>query len=154
MSRRPPHSGQSSARHRNKWRAAPAGDALLQQVAGRLSGVLRHTDTVARLGGDEFAVLLQAASEADATTIAEALLCAMHESFDLGIVRIGASLGLTCHPENGADAETLLRCADIAMYVAKRSGHGIARYSVGHEMHLMHRVGPSSEMRDVLAPTG
>ena len=101
-----------------------AGDALLVKVAARLAACLRPADTIARLGGDEFAVLLDDLGEGgDAARAAKRLLEALQEPFSLEEreVYIGASIGIAA---GSADAETLLRDADLAMYRAKAEGKG------------------------------
>jgi diguanylate cyclase len=93
------------------------GDMLLQQLAARLQGILRESDTVARLGGDEFGLLLPATTAMGATCAADKLLMALEQPF----VRQGhrfvieASVGIAVYPQHGGDATTLLRRADIAM---------------------------------------
>lgn len=101
-----------------------AGDQVLQQMAQRLLGCVRESDTVARMGGDEFTVLLNnIADPGVAGTARESILQAMAEPFDLGdtAISLTASIGLAVHPEDGEDAETLLRCADAGMYGMKRA---------------------------------
>ncbi|MBS0536597.1 MAG: EAL domain-containing protein [Proteobacteria bacterium] len=109
-----------------------AGDLLLQEVAKRLSGCVRDGDTVARLGGDEFAVIQAGLglSAADATTLAERLIeaAAMPYQINGQDVVIGASIGISFAPEDGDDAEGLLRKADIAMYRAKADEKGAYRF--------------------------
>ena len=98
------------------------GDRLLQEVSSRLSGSVRAGDTVSRQGGDEFLILLrEIASEEEAARIAERLIQSMDEpiSIDGVELRIRGSIGITCFPDNGPDAETLIRNADAAMYAAK-----------------------------------
>src|SRR4051794_34652459 len=98
------------------------GDALLRQVGPRLSAILREQDVVARLGGDEFAVLLSVVDGvAEARLVAERLREALHRPFDVEGVALDVevSVGIAVGPMHGADAEELLRNADIAMYVAK-----------------------------------
>ena len=105
------------------------GDRLLQEVAARLGWVLRKADTVARLGGDEFAVLPAGTTDATAaTTIAGKILSALQEPVTIEgqPVELAASIGVAIYPEHGSDADTLLRRADAAMYVAKRAGTGCA----------------------------
>ena len=101
------------------------GDALLVQVAGRLSAVLRDSDTVSRLGGDEFTIILPGIkSRTDVEHIAEKIITVLKEPFELGQSRttIGASVGIALFPEHGMDTDKLKRSADIAMYQAKESG--------------------------------
>lgn len=103
------------------------GDLLLQQVAARLRTTLRASDSLARLGGDEFVALLpRVADSGDARKVAEDILREltrpfMTEGFTL---HISASLGVAVSPDCGEDADTLLRCADGAMYQAKLLGRG------------------------------
>ena len=115
-----------------------AGDELLKDVAVRLRTCLRRGDevaddgnnaepreTIARLGGDEFTVVLNTVRESsDAAIVAQRSLEALREPFVLSgqEVVVGASIGITAFPEDGADVDTLLRNADVAMYQAKERG--------------------------------
>lgn len=101
------------------------GDALLCEVAQRLSAAMRESDTVARLGGDEFAILLpNIALLEDALAAAEKLRRALHQPFSLNgrDVVIAGSIGIALYPDHGDSAERLLHLADDAMYAAKRRG--------------------------------
>jgi diguanylate cyclase (GGDEF)-like protein len=104
------------------------GDQLLQEVAPRLEGPLRRTDTLARIGGDEFAVLLPPpTSSAEAVEVARRLVDAMRpqfliDGFSLGV---GVSIGIALRPKHGHDLDSLLRSADQAMYAAKRDALGL-----------------------------
>lgn len=112
-----------------------AGDLLLRDVGPHLRDELRAGDTLARLGGDEFAVLLPGAGAAVSTAVAERILRALERPFVVEgqPLNVGASVGIACSPEHAGDAETLLRRADLAMYVAKR-GHGTwAMYTADQE---------------------
>jgi diguanylate cyclase (GGDEF)-like protein/PAS domain S-box-containing protein len=106
-----------------------AGDQLLVSVGERLRSVVRPSDTVARLGGDEFAILLEDSSEATAKQLAGRLLEVLEETVTVGghDLVVAGSLGIAIY-EKGAEAEHLLRDADVAMYAAKESGRG--RYEV------------------------
>ena len=98
------------------------GDWVLQQVASRLSGELRESDTVARLGGDEFAVLLPTTESADqARRVAEKLLQVVSEPMELDgqSIQLGASFGVALYPAHGRDAQALIQHADLAMSNAK-----------------------------------
>ena len=101
-----------------------AGDQLLKMIGPRLAPVLAsRAGELARLGGDEFAVLLRGLSdEAEVHSVAESLVTALREPFAVGSLRlsIDASVGAAIHPDHCADPSALLRCADIAMYEAKR----------------------------------
>ena len=99
----------------------PEGDALLVEVARRLRSALREADVVARLGGDEFAALLAGTDATGAIAAAERVTDALETSVTLSgsVVQVGASIGISCWPEHGHDAEMLLRHADVAMYAAK-----------------------------------
>ncbi len=101
------------------------GDLLLAAVAERLSTAVRSVDTVARMGGDEFVVLAaDLASAADAELVAEKMLSALAAPVlsERQPIHVTASIGVCIYPEGGADADMLMRNADIAMYHAKKSG--------------------------------
>jgi diguanylate cyclase (GGDEF)-like protein/PAS domain S-box-containing protein len=103
------------------------GDQLLRTVGNRLKGLLRRDDTVARVGGDEFLVLLsEIASPLDVVTIAQKILDAFRHPFvfDGHELQISTSIGFALYPDDGDDADTLLKYADIAMYGAKDKGRG------------------------------
>lgn len=100
------------------------GDLLLVEVARRISAVVREQDTVARLGGDEFVAVLPGTSAQEATHIARRLLDRISQPYQLEQheLNITPSIGLALYPEDGADYQTLYRCADTAMYRAKQDG--------------------------------
>jgi len=112
-----------------------AGDALLQQIGPRLRDEVRASDTVTRLGGDEFALVLPGASAAGAKQIARGVTEAVGRPFviDDQPLHVDGSLGIAMFPDHGNDAETLLRRADIAMYIAKRTGTGVAEYDASKD---------------------
>ncbi len=129
------------------------GDELLQQVATRLRQVVRASDTVARMGGDEFAIVLPAAGDATvATHLASVIVDALERPFTVGghQVSIGASVGLAVYPDHGNDAKTLLRHADVAMYVAKRAGGGHAIYSCEQDVNDPHRLELIGQLREAI----
>ena len=103
------------------------GDALLKAVAARLLHACREDDMVARFGGDEFSVLHgPLANPAAASALADRIVKAMAEPFDIydHQIMIGASVGIAVGPHDGSDADTLLKCADLALYRAKAEGRG------------------------------
>lgn len=101
------------------------GDQLLRLVARRIQGVLRASDTVARLGGDEFVVIATDLGQPEITrALADKLLAVLNQPVELEGRKVGvsASIGIALHPDDGADADALLRAADQAMYAAKNGG--------------------------------
>lgn len=108
-----------------------AGDELLREVARRLGEALRRSDTVARMGGDEFVILLpQVDDEEQAATTARKVLAAIEEPFVLLGERynVTASVGISLFPRDGADEQTMLKNADVAMYEAKGAGLNAFRF--------------------------
>jgi len=112
-------------KHINDSLGHAVGDKLLQSVAGRLANCLRETDSISRQGGDEFVVLLSEIEAAeDAAMIAQRMLQsvgAVH-SIDQYNLHVTTSIGISVHPDDGLDSETLVKNADIAMYHAKEHG--------------------------------
>ena len=130
-----------------------SGDLLLQQMAARLKGALREADTVARLGGDEFGVLPSATTSVELTSVtARKILAALDAPFEIGEAKIdvGLSIGIAQFPDHGRDAETLLRRADVAMYVAKRNKTGLAIYSHEQDEHSAGRLALMGELRQAI----
>ncbi len=126
------------------------GDLLLQMVGPRLSSVLREEDTVARLGGDEFVVLLPDAGDvAAAEAVADRLLAVLSESFVVDEVDldVGCSIGIAVTPEHGADFESLLQHADVAMYAAKTGQLGRQTYDPAQDVNTPQRLALLGELR-------
>ncbi|MGC1188306.1 MAG: EAL domain-containing protein [Candidatus Acidiferrales bacterium] len=112
-------------KHINDSLGHPIGDKLLQSIASRLVKCVRATDTVSRQGGDEFVVLLsEMAHSEDAAITARRMLQEVAEahSVDEHNLYVTASIGLSVYPDDGRDAETLIKNADTAMYQAKENG--------------------------------
>lgn len=106
------------------------GDRLLQRVAHRIQQVLRHEDILARLGGDEFAILQHDISGSEsAAHLARRIVHELHEPVQVDGHEFNAtvSVGITTFPDDGTDAEELLRNADLAMYEAKHGGRNTYR---------------------------
>ena len=102
-----------------------AGDKLLQEIGARFRACVRASDVVARLGGDEFVVLLQEVGDREqvATVARKILSAAMKPVVVMGQeCRVTASIGICTHPEDAQDEQSLLKNADIAMYLAKEEG--------------------------------
>lgn len=116
------------------------GDALLRQVALRLSSVLREYDLVARTGGDEFVILLPEIDQPEvADYVAEKLIAAASDNVeDTGrTVRIRASVGIALFPADGQDFDTLMGRADAAMYAAKAAGKNQYRHALRPDGNLV-----------------
>jgi diguanylate cyclase (GGDEF)-like protein len=128
------------------------GDLLLQQIGPRLQSLLASTDVIARLGGDEFGVLLSEADGAEAGMFAERLLEALRDVFvvDGHRLDIRASIGVAVAPNNGSDSVTLLRRADVAMYVSKRDHSGYALYSAEQDEYSPARLALVADLREGL----
>lgn len=130
-----------------------AGDIVLQQVSFHMSGALGESDTLARLGGDEFVALLPTTGDRTAaletahrihTAIKKPLLISDRP------VTASGSIGVAMFPEDGADANTLMRRADIAMYAAKRLNKSVVEYSTELEMPGRDRLMLQSELRHAI----
>ena len=101
------------------------GDLLLQEVASRIQGCVRDSDTVSRIGGDEFLVLLNAIhAQENAVAVAENIRAALRQVFELAgrRLQIASSIGIAIYPQHGIEQKQLTRNADSAMYTAKNRG--------------------------------
>jgi diguanylate cyclase (GGDEF)-like protein len=131
-----------------------AGDQLLKEVAIRLKGCVRDSDTVARLGGDEFVVLLpELQGEKYAAIVAQKILAAVARPFTLmgQEFRVTASVGISTYPQDGFDEQTLTKNADIAMYQAKSEGkNNFQFYSERLNANSLERLTLESSLRHAL----
>jgi len=132
-----------------------AGDALLQEVSHRMRLVFREYDVVARLGGDEFAVLLsEVESVEQISSVAQRLLATIGAPcwIDDNCVEITASIGIAIFPDSAESITDLLKCADSAMYEAKRAGKNAFHMQLGGEAppRLSSQPPPVSDVRGVL----
>ena len=128
----------------------PIGDLLLREVAARLQVVVdKPTDIVARLGGDEFAILLPGHGVHEAQRIAEAIVASLEKPLMIEghLVDVRPSIGIAAYPDHGEDSATLLRCADVAMYAAKRKNLTVAVWDDGHDRHSRDRLSLMSDLR-------
>ncbi len=110
------------------------GDALLKQVGQRLMRVVDDAGLVGRLGGDEFQVVLPGESNRDRLAeLSRAIIAALSQPYFIegSSISIGCSIGVAVAPEDGGDAETLVRNADLALYAAKADGRGVHRFYRG-----------------------
>ena len=130
------------------------GDTILKQIAPRLTPLLDYLNgDLARLGGDEFAIIIKNTHDkADVEVAANDLLKALEQPFYFEGMRleIGASLGIARFPEDGANTHTLLRCADVAMYVAKEKAVGYEFYHAQEDRHSTRRLALMSELRTAI----
>ncbi|MDD5242235.1 MAG: EAL domain-containing protein [Sulfuricella sp.] len=129
-----------------------AGDLLLKEVAQCMAGCVREEDVVARIGGDEFVVaLFDIAEREHAATVAEKILARLSQPIMVNghELLVSASIGISVYPDNGDDAETLLKCADVAMYRAKRGGssNGIMFFSQDMNLRSLEKLKLESNLR-------
>ncbi len=133
----------------------PVGDVLLCAVAERLRASVRHGDMVVRLGGDEFAIVQIGADQPrQSVSLAERLIEAIGEPFQLGThqVIVGTSVGIALGTHGGADIETLLKRADMALYRAKADGRGIYRFfEPVMDMQMQARHSLETDLRRAMA---
>jgi diguanylate cyclase (GGDEF)-like protein len=133
----------------------PAGDRLLRDVAKRLAGCLRETDTLSRLGGDEFAVVqTQASQPRDTEKLAARLLGILATPFDLDghQVVIGTSIGIALSEGDAADPSRLLQEADLALYQTKAEGRSAFRFfEAAMNERLRARKSLEADLRRALA---
>ncbi len=118
-------------KHINDSYGHEAGDELLRQVAARLTAAVRVADVVARLGGDEFVVLIEGrAAAANAARVARKIELAFALPFDIAGHRLktAASIGIAIYPQDGNNAQTLMKNADTAMYHAKQNDAGPVQF--------------------------
>jgi diguanylate cyclase (GGDEF)-like protein/PAS domain S-box-containing protein len=118
-------------KHINDSLGHPTGDKLLQSVGNRLVDCVRGSDTVSRQGGDEFVVLLSEEEDSeDASITAKRMLRAVAEAhfIDQHDLHITCSVGVSLYPDDGLNAETLIKNADTAMYQAKENGRQTYQY--------------------------
>jgi diguanylate cyclase (GGDEF)-like protein len=129
-----------------------AGDLVLQEVAARLRGALRASDTVARLGGDEFAVLLPATDVNRAELAARKILHDLLHPFvaDGRPLMVSASIGIAGVPWHAATSDEVLQKADSAMYIAKNDKTGYVVYNPSRDQRMHPRISLASSMRQAI----
>ncbi len=130
-----------------------AGDSLLQQVATRLTSVVRKEDTVSRMGGDEFTFLLEDVSSRGAAKIAEKCIHALKQPVEFGDreIYLSGSVGISLFPEDGEDVDTLVRNADAAMYKAKAAGRDNYQFYTNElTVNALEQVSMEAQLRRAL----
>jgi diguanylate cyclase (GGDEF)-like protein/PAS domain S-box-containing protein len=141
-------------KHINDSLGHPVGDELLQSVGKRLVDCLRGSDTVSRHGGDEFVVLLSEVEQSeDAAITARRMLQAVAEAHSIGVhdLHITTSIGVSVFPDDGEDAETLIKNADTAMYQAKENGrHGFQFFKPAMNVRAVERQSIEESLRRAL----
>jgi diguanylate cyclase (GGDEF)-like protein len=133
----------------------PIGDALLRAVTQRLRDEIRETDTVARLGGDEFAIVQSSVDQPlDATALATRIIEAFRPPFEVAghEVQISTSIGIAVIPDDGEDADQIMKNADMALYRAKADGRGRYRFfEPGMDAYMQARRTLEIDLRKALA---
>jgi len=141
-------------KHINDSLGHPIGDKLLQSIAKRLAVCVRGSDTVSRQGGDEFVALLSEVEHSeDAAITARRMLRAVAQAhpIDQHELHVTASIGMSIFPDDGGDAETLIKNADTAMYHAKENGrHGCQFFEPGMNVRAVERQFIEESLRRAL----
>jgi diguanylate cyclase (GGDEF)-like protein len=128
------------------------GDLLLIQVAERFRSVIGAQGVIARLGGDEFALIGPERDQYGAGDLAERIAASLRAPFQLEqmVVDTQASVGIALFPEHGAEVETLLQKADVAMYRAKETQTDVALYDERHDHHSPAKLALTAELRSAV----
>ncbi|MEK6577315.1 MAG: bifunctional diguanylate cyclase/phosphodiesterase, partial [Nitrospirota bacterium] len=128
------------------------GDIILQQIAIRLQGICGEPNRVARLGGDVFAALLQRTDAEGAAKKAEEIIVAIKDPLSIAdlSIEVSASIGISLFPGHGADADSLIRRAEIAMYAAKRTEGALCIYSPQYDQYSQKRLTLMGELRQAI----
>lgn len=128
------------------------GDELLIQVGARVANLLRKSDTVSRIGGDEFAMILADVSQEQSILVAKKIVTSLSEEFSIrnNTFSIGCSIGISTFPLHGSDSVTLLKCADLAMYSAKRNHLGHVLYDASDNRQSETNLSLRAELRNAI----
>jgi diguanylate cyclase (GGDEF)-like protein len=128
-----------------------AGDILLKEVSSRLQKCIRIEDTICRIGGDEFIIILENVENLhEAGEVARKIVNELNKDYKINDidVKISASIGVTCYPEQPGDTATILQNADIAMYAAKQLGrNNFQCYSKSLNERYRHQLGLEHELK-------
>jgi diguanylate cyclase (GGDEF)-like protein len=127
----------------------PVGDQALREVGARVRQALRDSDVVARLGGDEFGVLLATGGSHAPRVVAEKIRRALEAPLviDGQPMDVTTSIGIALYPEHGEEPASLLRAADVAMYIAKRNKSGFSVYDSSHDERRQEYLTMLGELR-------
>jgi diguanylate cyclase (GGDEF)-like protein len=128
------------------------GDEVLVQVSARVKKLLRKSDTVARIGGDEFVIILSDVTQEQAVLISQKIEAQLSTKFIISNHKfnIGCSIGVAIFPKHGVDSSALLKCADIAMYVAKRNHLGHVVYDAAENQQSESKLSLHSDLRQAI----
>ena len=129
------------------------GDDVLRDVAQRFSKAVGRQGFIARVGGDEFAVVLDTPGDSlSPAAVAEKLQESLRLPLDAGgiSVELGMSIGIACFPEDAEDAETLLKNADITMYVSKERGSRYEFFETEHDHNSIRKLGMVGQLRSAI----
>jgi diguanylate cyclase (GGDEF)-like protein len=129
------------------------GDAVLREIGPRIKRALEDFENLARLGGDEFAVLLSGAGPAEALAMARRVLEVFERPFSAfgQLLLVRASVGTSTFPRDGTDPDALLRCAEVALEVAKQRGVGTASYAPEYDLYAPSRLALMTQLRQAIA---
>lgn len=125
------------------------GDHVLREVAGQLKSYSASATCIARLGGDEFAMLMEDSSIDEVMRLAQRVVAGLERPilYEEQPLDVGASIGIAVYPTHGTDSQTLVRNADIAMYVAKRTRSGFSLYDPSYDTSQQEHLSLLSELR-------
>ena len=130
------------------------GDQLLVEVSKRMKACLRDGDTLARIGGDEFiAVMVDLEKLEDSMPLCKRLIEAVSKTFTMGnrVIQVSVSIGVAYYPQDGNDADQLIRRADQAMYIAKQAGKNRYQlFDLSHEKAVTIKLESISKIRSAL----
>ena len=128
------------------------GDILLQEMGSRLLNNFDKSAVVARMGGDEFAVLLPGVSRDDAVSAAGKMLEAIGKPYNLEglILQVNASTGISFCPDHGEEPDLIIQRAEVAMYMAKRSGEGYGIFNAEKDPYNKRRLAIISDLRHAI----
>ena len=128
------------------------GDKLLEELSRRLTAEVRRSDTVARLGGDEFGVVLRNVNVESSKFVAEKILFAIEQVVEINSNKlyVSASIGISLYPDHATVAGPLIKCADTAMYTAKKSGTNILLYNSDLDASSREKLQLVNDLRESL----